>query len=467
MRRVGSLAAAVCLLFGLTHVACAADVPGVLTLEDVLARVEYHSDYKAWESSLESSTATLQSLLDKHGLALELSGNLLTYSYNLDTESSRLSTGAGLSLSKTNRWGTSVQGRLTPTWDLSKGSAQTSWSLELTQTLWPLPQQGSDQLTLQAAYQTQGVLHRQRDYVVANAQLKIERLYRAAQLAEARVALAEARLGEAIRSLSVLEQKQAMGEAGEADLISGELSVLRAERELEALIASAAAAKANLLKAVDLAGDYQLAPLDLEELPESSGEIDVDALISQAHQHPLVLQYEVELDRAERELEASLAAGKPQASLRVSLGERTAQGGQGGTTFEAAVTIGYPLLDRNQRENTIKALTDSQEKAEDSYASAVENVVSLIKDGAEEIKSLERDERIAFLTLRQAELEWELAQRQYAAGMIESTTLQSAELRLKQAQLDYYESLWNCAWAKRALNLGLVGDLTGIGGQGR
>ena len=36
--------------------------------------------------------------------------------------------------------------------------------------------------------------------------------------------------------------------------------MLRAERELEALIASAAAAKANLLKAVDLAGDYQLAP---------------------------------------------------------------------------------------------------------------------------------------------------------------------------------------------------------------
>ena len=121
------------------------------------------------------------------------------------------------------------------------------------------------------------------------------------------------------------------------------------------------------------------------------------------------------------------------ASFRLALEEKTPSGGQqGGTTFLAAVTIGYPLLDRNQRADTLASLADSLENAEEAYENAVENVVNLILETEAEVKRLERDKQIAWLSLRQAELEWEAARLQHGAGIIDDSALHSAELRLRQ-----------------------------------
>ncbi|MGI6149965.1 MAG: TolC family protein [Limnochordia bacterium] len=463
------LALALCALLALSGAAAASPAAAsTLTLAEALDRAVYHSDYQAWQANFASTADAVQSILDKHSLGLDLSGTLLSYTYDLDSATARISSGAGLSLSKSNLWGTTLQGRITPTWNISNRSTNTSWSLELTQTLWPSPKYGADQIALQTVHSKQAALLKQEEYVLANARMKIERLYRAAQIAEARAQLALERLAAAQQNLSVVEQKRAIGEASEVDLISGELNVLRAERDLETTQASAAAAKEDLLRAVELAGDYELVPLVLDDLPGDLPEINIDELLANVHGHPLVLQYEVELTRAGRELEAGQAAGRAQASFRLALEEKTPSGGQqGGTTFLAAVTIGYPLLDRNQRADTLASLADSLENAEEAYENAVENVVNLILETEAEVKRLERDKQIAWLSLRQAELEWEAARLQHGAGIIDDSALHSAELRLRQAQLDHYESAYNCAWAKLRLSLGLVGDLSGTGGPGR
>lgn|GEM_PF-868901 len=466
MRGARLAAAALCVCLCLLGAARVTSAASVLTLDDALARVEYHSDYQAWQENLDGTIDAREGILDKHALTLDVSGTLLAYSYTLDTDSSKLSSAAGLSLSKSTIWGTSLQGRVTPSVNLREGSLNTTWSLELNQTIWPRPQYGADQIALEVNQLTRDTLIQQRDYVVANAQFKIERLYRAAQLAEARLALSEERLEAARQNLAVLERKRALGEAGEMDMISGELSVLRAERELETSRANAATAKRSLLEAISLDGDYQLAPLDPSLLPEDGEEVNVERLLAAVHQHPLVLAYQVDLAKAERELESTTAAGKPQASFRMSLAERTTQESQG-TVFEAAVTIGYPLLDGNQREKTLRNLADARDKAQESYEDAVENVKKLIADAAAELDSLARDRQIAWLALRQAELEWQAAQIQYHSGVIDGTSLQNAELQLKQAQLDYFESAHNYDWARRRLSLGIVGDLPGMGGAGR
>ena len=75
------------------------------------------------------------------------------------------------------------------------------------------------------------MLLKQRVYVVENTRFKIEKLYRTAQIAEARVSLAEAGLAAALRSQQVVEEKLGMGEAGEIDSINSQLNVLRAERD--------------------------------------------------------------------------------------------------------------------------------------------------------------------------------------------------------------------------------------------
>lgn len=131
------------------------------------------------------------------------------------------------------------------------------------------------------------------------------------------------------------------------------------------------------------------------------------------------------------------------------------------------MTIGYPLLDKNQRSSTLETLSDNLERARSAYEEALEQVKVLFKETAEEVKRLARDVEIADLTLRQAELEWEAAQLQYNAGLIDHSALDSAQLRLRQAQLEHYESMLNYSWAKRRLNRGLVGDLAVAGGQGR
>lgn len=441
--------------------------PALLTLEAALGRVAHHSDYQSWQQSLESTDDTVQGIRDKHALKLDINGNILSYSYNVDKETSDFSSGAGLTLTKSTLGGTSLTGRVSPSWNLSNGSTSANWSIEVSQAIWPSPRLSSDQITLKAADKTASVLAQQRDYVVMNAQFKIERLYRSAQIAVARVGQAETSLDTAQKNLRILEQKRALGEASELDMINGELAVLRAERDLESARASLATAKRSLFEAIDLTGEYDLEPLDVTELHAAEVVVDLDGLLANVEHHPLVLTHEPELTKASLELEAGLEALKPQANLSVSLKETPQQGGQGGTVFQASITIGYPLLDGNQRAKTLENLSDNLEKTRDAYESALESVVRLIHEAEAELEKLSRDREIAGLTLRQAELEWEAAQLQYEVGMIDISALVSAEMRHKQAQLDYFESNYNYNWAQRRLSFGIVGDLTGTGGPAR
>ena len=92
--------------------------------------------------------------------------------------------------------------------------------------------------------------------------------------------LAEAGWRTAQENLQLVTAKVERGEAGELDLISGQLAVLRSERELESAQLAAARALENLLAAVDLAGPYDLEPLEASSLPHSGIEPDLAALLA-------------------------------------------------------------------------------------------------------------------------------------------------------------------------------------------
>ena len=129
MKRIWVLALTLCVLLGISRIATAHESPVILTLDEALARVEYHSDYQAWESNWENSSKSIQAILDKHSLALDISGDLFSYRYDFERDESDFSTGPALSLSKSNLWGTNLSGSFSPKWNLSDGSVRSGWSL--------------------------------------------------------------------------------------------------------------------------------------------------------------------------------------------------------------------------------------------------------------------------------------------------------------------------------------------------
>ena len=430
-----------------------------LTLENALDRVEYHSDYQAWLNSLTSVQDNIKSINDKQAITLGLSGNLLSFTYNFDQETSSTSVGTSLSLSKSALSGTTVSGSLSPTYQIRDSKLNAGWSLGLTQAIWPSPSLSSDRINLAIAKQTDDVLAKQYAYMVQSTQLKVEELYRAAQLALARVSFAEANLATTRNVLHITTQKEAIGEASEADMIAGQLGVLRAERDLESSRESAQAAKNSLLAALDLDGDYNLMPLEVTEFSVVRVDCDFQGLSFDLEQHPLVLHYEYELERAKLDLEAARQASKPEASLSITLGETNR-----GNEFQASLRIGYPILDGNQRASTLQDRQDGLENVEQSYAEAVENLRSLVEQAVEELAKQARDLEIAQLTLRQAELEFEAARLRHEVGIIEESTLATTKLTLDQAQLSYVENVFRYNLACRRLNYGIMGDLTFAGG---
>ena len=82
-----------------------------------------------------------------------------------------------------------------------------------------------------------------------------------------------------------------------------------------------------------------------------------------------------------------------------------------------------------------------------------------------ELARLARDEEIARLNFRQAQLEWEAAEKQYELGTLEEGALNQVRLALRQAQLDYWEACHRHDLAKRRLSQGIAGDL--LGGMSR
>ncbi|NMB01911.1 MAG: TolC family protein [Firmicutes bacterium] len=448
-----------CFVVGLGTTASAESL--LLTLDEALARVEFHSDYQAWLANLENVEDTIQSVIDKHSLGLDLTSNLLRYTHNFDSETSQLSTGGSLSLSKSSLKGTTLTGSISPSVKLDELDLSTTWSIALEQTLWPSPSLSGDRITLTTAEQNQAVLQAQREYLVENTKLKIEDLYRTAQLAQARLALARTSLDNAQANLVVIVQKAELGEASEADLISGQLSVLRSERELESSLMAAQTALDNLLTALDLTGDYRLAPLEVSNPPAGEGDLDVAGLLGNLENHPLVLPYRSELEKARLELQAANSESKPAANLTLRLEDSPTNQTGGGLRFQATVSIGYPLLDRNQRVRTLEERIDAVENAEESHQTALHNIQTALEDGVSELSKLARDREIARLSVRQAQLEMEAAQTQFDLGIIDQSILTSAEMGLLQAELDYWEASHRYDLAKRRLSQGIVGDLSG------
>lgn len=434
----------------------------IFTLEDALNRVNYHSDVEAWKDNLESTEKVLQGFNNKQMIGLNVGGRILSNNYNLDNEYHSFSTSQTLSISKSNLSGTNLNANFTPNWsyntDPEKGSSiSSSWSLSLDQTLWPPAKLNSDQISLTIAEQNKSMLERQKNYVLENAKFKIEELYHTAQLGEEKVLFAQESLANAKDILEIAIKKRELDEASESEIVSAQIGVLRAERELEASLKTAKNAKENLITSLDLDGDFELEKIELKDIQRREINLNLNELTKSIETHPLVQHYLVDLRQANLELEATIAAEKPKADLGISFDDKK--------VFTAYVTIGHAILDKNQRVTTRESREKSLEDLEEVYKKALEKLVEQIEEADENIQRLERDLEISTLTLRQAQLELDVAKERFEKGIIDQTTLDGAQTKLRQANLDYYEVYFTYDLTMRRLSLGILGDLPLTGGS--
>lgn len=248
-----------------------------------------------------------------------------------------------------------------------------------------------------------------------------------------------------------------MGEAGEFELIGAEIAVLRGKRELEVSLKASETARISLFDAIDLEGDFVLEPLNFYETPKSNVDIDFSELTSNLANHPLVQHYKVDLEKANLDLRATMAAEKPRADLSINFNNNK--------TFVASVNIGHSILDKNQQATTLESREEALENLEKAYEKAIEKLRDQVKDAEEDLQKLEQDLEISNLTVRQATLEKRAAEERYAKGMIEQTALEGAETKLRQAQLDFYELSFIYDLTLRRLSMGILGDLPLAGGS--
>lgn len=451
-----------CLLITVTSLGSLSYAKNIFTLEDALSRVSYHSDVEAWSDSITNVDKTIKSITDKHGISLDVGGNILSYSYDVKGETHGVSTGQTLSISKSNLNGTTLGANYSPKWSYSTdpktGSATSStWGLSLSQTIWPSPKLSSDQISLSIAAKHKNALQSQSDYILANARFKIEELYHKAQLAQEKVQFSQQNLHNAEKALEIIIRKKAMGEAGEFELIGAEIAVLRGKRELEVSLKASETARISLFDAIDLEGDFVLEPLNFYETPKSNVDIDFSELTSNLANHPLVQHYKVDLEKANLDLRATMAAEKPRADLSINFTNNK--------TFVASVNIGHSILDKNQQATTLESREEALENLEKAYEKAIEKLRDQVKDAEEDLQKLEQDLEISNLTVRQATLEKRAAEERYAKGMIEQTALEGAETKLRQAQLDFYELSFIYDLTLRRLSMGILGDLPLTGGS--
>lgn len=435
------------------------------SLNMALEQVESHVDYQNWLKSVNTTEASITAIRDKQKPQLELGGQAVSLMYNLDRQTSTVNVAPSFSFSQRALSGTVLNASLSPSKELATNKDWiVKWSLSLNQTIWPSPKLSADRLNLQNGQSTLAMLEAQRDYILQNARLKIEELYRQAQLVEARVRFSEQNLRVEQTAYQVTLEKVAIGEASDADLITGRLGVLRAEKELEQALANAQNAKKRLVDALEYAEPMSLQPLELDLILNKMYSVVPEEFQLVLEEHPLLLQRLEDIKKAERDRLAAMEVLRPGASLTLSLGEA-----QNSTDlqFRASVTISYSLLDGNQKKETVDGRTETLESAVLAYEKELAALEQSVQDAYRNLASLARDLEIAELTLAKADLELQAAQKQFVLGTIDLRALERQELQFNQAQLNHLELSFQYDLTVRRLKGGILGDLTGSGGAGR
>lgn len=440
------------------------------TLAMALDRVEYHSDYQSWLNSTETTRKSIKTILDKQQPRIELDSGqsgIVSYNYNIDKEHSSFMVSPSLSISKTSLHGTSLTTSVTPSKTLQKGTDwRVGWLVSLRQTIWPSPSLSADRIALSNSDKSLVMLESLEEYVIQSALFKIEELYRSAQLIEARVNFAEKNLQAERHGLQVTLEKVAIGEAGDAELITSKLGVLRSEKELELAKANAKNAVRRLQDAIGLEESITLSPLELESLAAYNiHEISSANLAIYVEEHPLIIPLLVDIEKAKLDLLAAEEALKPGASFSFSFSENQSNERQ----LRANFNISYPVLDGGQKNETIQNRTEALDSLSETYEKSIEDLLETKQDLLNNLDSLAREMEINELTALKSNLEFEAALHQYSLGVIDARTLERHEIQLRQAELNYWDSIYQYDLAVRRLNSGILGDLVGlgIGGGGR
>lgn len=254
----------------------------------------------------------------------------------------------------------------------------------------------------------------------------------AAQTAKVRLDLAKESYADAVAEWETVQRQREFGIVTEAEFITAQVNMLRAEQDRLVAERTAEARRRELagLLGLDDVSAYEFEDvLSWTTMPPPG---DVDEAVERAVANSMTVW---ERRQAVETAALQLAAERERSGLTAQLsgsyvppGSAT-QNNQPGLTV--AVSLSYPLADGGQRRAALEAREEALVRAEEALAQAIEDVQARVVDLFTQLEDARRDVEIAALELTRAELELEVVRRQ--AGLPVPTADHDAVERARRA----------------------------------
>lgn len=441
------------------------DAQEVLTLTEAKSLAFKHNMVVTWQNEIQSTERSLEQLLAGEEWSLTVGDSrVIRYTYPLEDGEPSWSIAPQASLSKSNLKGFSLTANLTPQYN-SQSEWDVTWSVRASQQIFPTPDLSSTNVNLRVLEQELSVQQAQQDVLYHLVELEIEELYRQAQFsaAQAELAALSYKLEEGEHQ-KVLQRKR-LGEAGELDLINSELALLNAQQELDGANRRKQQAYTTLAQAIELGSiDFELEPLVGSDFVVSDYRLAKAELVELAKSQNMgIAQALADVKRRELELAQAQDGLRPDVNLNVEIADSDRSGSP--KNLVAYVGLEYPLLDGNQRRQTVLDKEEALEDAIKAYHEEQEDLRQQVNDRLDEVKSREKDLEIARLSLRKAELELEVLKQQHDQGLIDEARIIRQQATLEQATLNYWETLLEYDFLVRRLSQGIIEESVAVGRQ--
>lgn len=327
----------------------------------------------------------------------------------------------------------------------STGSNNWRGSFSVEYPLFRSPELDSDAQALRQAQQALSVAMRELEQLRDEVRAGVLAAMQAEQIAAVRLQLAYASYDDAVASWETTLRQMELGMVTEAEYLSSQVSLLRAEQER---LSAERAWQARRRELGDMLGLQDPFAYEFENVLTITAMPDPGAADTAAERAVASSLTVWERQRAVESAELQLASERERSGLTAQLRGQYVPAGSGSGQqqqegFQVSLTLSYPLYDAGQRRMSLEAREEAVQRAREQLAQAEQDVRARVADLLVQIEDARRDVEIASLDLRRVQLELAavLRQAELAVAAVGEEDVERARRNVVRSELAYLEAV--------------------------